>query len=74
MKYKEYFENCSISRIINFFNLMFSNFRNTLFYWVNDNRLSHLDIRSSGNSSSQKVSHLYEGVGSIPKSPKYICV
>ena len=33
---------------------------------------SHLGIRSSGNYSSQIVLFLYEGIGLIPKIPKYI--
>ena len=36
---------------------------------------SHWSIWPSGNSSSQRVSPLYEDVGSIPKIPKtYMCV
>ena len=36
--------------------------------------ISHLDIWSSSNSSSQRVSPLYEGVDSILRIPKNICV
>ena len=55
--------------------LMFMFIDMLFMFTINTRTIRHLGIQPSSNPPPQKVSPLYEGVGSIPKIFKiYVCI